>query len=59
MIASVHARLGEKEQAFIWLDKAVDERSSGIPNVKVEPSFDSLHSDPRFTKLLERMNLKP
>src|SRR6266436_4258661 len=58
-IASIHARLGNKDEAFTWLDKAVDERASGIPNLKVDPRFDSLHSDPRFAKLLQRMNLTP
>ena len=58
-IASVNARLGNKDEVFIWLDKAVDERASGIPNLKVDPVFDSFHSDPRFVKLLQRMNLTP
>ena len=58
-MASVDAKLGNKDEAFTWLNKAIDDRSSGIPNLKVEPAFDSLHSDPRFAKLLQRMNLTP
>ncbi|PWT81764.1 MAG: hypothetical protein C5B44_03240 [Acidobacteria bacterium] len=58
-IAALNARLGNKEEAFTWLDKAVDARASGIPNLKVDPVFDSLHSDVRFAKLLQRMNIAP
>jgi tetratricopeptide (TPR) repeat protein len=58
-LASLYARLGNKDEAFMWLNKAVDERASGIPNLKVDPKFDSLHSDPRFAKVLQRMNLTP
>ena len=58
-IASINAKLGNKDEAFTWLDKGVGERASGIPNLKVDPVFDSLHSDPRFVKLLQRMNLTP
>ena len=59
LIASVDAQLGNKEEAFAGLNKAIDERASGIPNLKVDPKFDSLHSDPRFAKLLARMNISP
>jgi DNA-binding winged helix-turn-helix (wHTH) protein/TolB-like protein len=58
-IAGTNARLGNRDEAFTWLEKAVDERSSGIPNLKVDPGFDNLHSDPRFAKLLARMNITP
>jgi TolB-like protein/DNA-binding winged helix-turn-helix (wHTH) protein/Flp pilus assembly protein TadD len=58
-IASLDARLGNKDDAFRWLEKGVDERASGIPNLKVDPVFGSLHSDPRWVKLLQRMNLTP
>jgi TolB-like protein/DNA-binding winged helix-turn-helix (wHTH) protein len=59
LIASINARLGNKDEAFVWLDKAIDERASGIPGLKVDPVFDGLHSDPRFAKLLQRMNITP
>ena len=59
VIAGVTLKLGKKDEALVWLDKAVETRASGIPNLKVDPIFDSLHSDPRFAKLLGRMNLTP
>jgi len=56
-IAVLYARLGEKEQALSWLDKAYEERSSSLVYLKVEPSFDSLRKDPRLVDLLRRINL--
>jgi Flp pilus assembly protein TadD len=56
-LALVHAGLGEKDKAFAWLDKAYEERSFSLINLKVEPRFDSLHSDPRFADLLRRIGL--
>lgn len=56
-IAVLYARLGKKEQAFDWLDKAYEERSSALVYLKVDPSFDSLRQDSRFTDLLRRIHL--
>ena len=59
IIAGEFLKVGKKDEALTWLDKAVETRASGIPNLKVDPIFVSLHSDPRFVKLLARMNLTP
>ena len=56
-LALVYAGLGDKDKAFAWLDKAYEERSFSLINLKVEPRFDSLHSDPRFADLLRRIGL--
>jgi Flp pilus assembly protein TadD len=56
-LALVYAGLGEKDKAFACLDKAYEEHSFPLHNLKVEPRFDSLHSDPRFSDLLRRMGL--
>jgi len=58
-IAADHAILGEKDQAFVWLEKAYAERSGFLPNIKAVRDFDSLHSDPRYADLLKRMGLPP
>jgi tetratricopeptide (TPR) repeat protein len=58
-IASNYAQLGEKDQAFVWLNKAIDARAAGVAMLKIEPGFDALRSDPRFVKALERVNLSP
>lgn len=59
VIASLYAALGEKDQAFIWLDKAYDAHDFILVMLKVEPMFDDLRSDPRFTVLLKRVGLEP
>jgi eukaryotic-like serine/threonine-protein kinase len=57
LIAVVYVGLGDKGQAFAWLDKAVQDRSFFLIWLKVEPLFDPLRGDPRFQELLRRMNL--
>ncbi|MCX6553693.1 MAG: protein kinase [Candidatus Aminicenantes bacterium] len=56
-IAAVYIGLGEKNQAFEWLSKALDERSGFLVYIKCDRRFDGLRSDPRFRDLLHRMNL--
>ncbi len=58
-IATIFAGLGEKDQAFVWLRKAFEERSSWLLSLKVEPMFDSFRSDPRFQDLLRSIGLPP
>jgi TolB-like protein/DNA-binding winged helix-turn-helix (wHTH) protein/Tfp pilus assembly protein PilF len=58
--AFIYTGLGEKDAAFKWLEKAFAEHVAGgaIP-LKVNPVFDNLRPDPRFTDLLRRANLVP
>ncbi len=56
-IALIYVGLGEKEQAFAWLEKAYHERSMEF--LKVDPQLDPLRSDPRFVELLRRTGLPP
>lgn len=59
-LATIYAGLGEKEQAFAWLEKAYEDRSGWLALwLKVDPKFDVLHSDPRFHDLLRRVGLAP
>jgi TolB-like protein len=55
-VAQSYMLLGDKEQALVWLDKAYDARS-GLNFIKVNPTWDSIRSDPRFGDLLRRMGL--
>ena len=55
--ALIYMGLGDKDQAFEWLNKTLDESPYRIAFIKVNPRFDSLRSDPRFTDLLRRMKL--
>ncbi len=50
-IAMIYARLGDRESAFAWLEKAQRERT-GLFFIKVEPVYDPMRSDPRFRDLL-------
>ncbi len=57
-VARECAMLGERDQAFEFLNKAVEERKWLIYNLNVEPAFDSLRNDPRFDDLVRRVGLK-
>jgi TolB-like protein/DNA-binding winged helix-turn-helix (wHTH) protein/Tfp pilus assembly protein PilF len=56
-IAMTYIGLGETDRAFEWLQKAFDARDWQMALLKVEPAFDALRSDPRFTALLQRVGL--
>jgi DNA-binding winged helix-turn-helix (wHTH) protein/TolB-like protein/tetratricopeptide (TPR) repeat protein len=58
-IADIHAALGDREQAFRWLDRAEAERSFHLIYLKVWPELDPLRADPRFEALILRLGLKP
>ena len=57
--AILYLGLGDKNGAFASLEQAYAERSASMPQMKMEPWFDPLRSDPRFQDLLRRMNLPP
>jgi serine/threonine protein kinase/Tfp pilus assembly protein PilF len=57
--AAVYVGLGEKDQAFIWLEKDFERRSGRLPNITLRFPFDNLRSDPRYADLVRRMGLKP
>jgi TolB-like protein/DNA-binding winged helix-turn-helix (wHTH) protein/Flp pilus assembly protein TadD len=56
-LANVYIGLGDKDQAFFWLEKAYQERSYYLAYLKVFPADDPLRSDPRIDDLLRRMGL--
>jgi tetratricopeptide (TPR) repeat protein len=55
--AVAYMDVGDKDRAFEWFEKGVEEHSMFIDELKVEPMYDSLRSDPRFTALLRKMRL--
>jgi tetratricopeptide (TPR) repeat protein len=57
-IALIYAGLGEKDEAFTWLENAYEERSFNMMKLKVEPRWRGLRTDPRFVDLLRRMGLQ-
>ncbi|MEP6920544.1 MAG: protein kinase [bacterium] len=57
LIALMHTALGERDDAFKWLDKGFRARSPWMTWLKVEPKFDPLRSDPRFIVLMQRVGI--
>ncbi len=57
-VAAVYAGLGDKDQAFVWLEKDFQVRSGRLARTIWEPYFESLRSDPRYADLRRRMGLK-
>ncbi len=58
-IAGIYAALGEREQAFAWLETAYREHSSSLPSVAFLSEFRSLLSDSRFADLVRRIGFDP
>jgi TolB-like protein/Flp pilus assembly protein TadD len=56
-LALLHIGLAEKEQSLDWLEKAYAERSSALIWLKINPTFESLRSEPRFIQLTQRVGL--
>jgi len=56
-IAAIHAALGDEDRAFKWLEHAYDGRDGWLIWLAVDPVFDDLRDDGRFTDLLDRIGL--
>jgi len=57
-VASIYANLGERDQAFDWFRKAVEDRSECLVWAKVSPWLDPVRSDPRFEALLRQVGFE-
>jgi TolB-like protein/DNA-binding winged helix-turn-helix (wHTH) protein/Tfp pilus assembly protein PilF len=57
LIATIYSQLGEKDQAFKWLERAYDARD--ISYLVPDPMMDPLRSDSRFANLIQRLHLPP
>jgi eukaryotic-like serine/threonine-protein kinase len=58
-VAEVHGARGEADAAFEWLERSYAQRDGGLPEMKVNPRFRSLHGDPRWGRFLMKMGLEP
>jgi hypothetical protein len=56
-IAAVHARLGDKDAAFEWLERAFQESATFLIFLKFHPLFDALYNDPRFDDLVKHIGI--
>lgn len=57
LIATLYDHAGRSDLALEWLEKAFDERSTGMVILAVEPFSDAVRNDSRLQELLRRMNL--
>ena len=58
-IASVYAYRGEADQAFEWLDKAVEYGDGGLGEIVTDNLFDKIHADPRWLAFLRKIGKAP
>ena len=58
-LARIYVGLGDKEQAFSYLEKAAEDRFGFLYDLRFTSHFDPLRDDPRFEKLLRGINLTP
>jgi TolB-like protein/Tfp pilus assembly protein PilF len=56
-IAFSYAWQGDKEQAFIWLDRAITQHDQGLLGFQNRPEFEKFKDDPRYHRVLQRMGV--
>jgi eukaryotic-like serine/threonine-protein kinase len=56
-IAQLYAELGDKDQAFLWLNTALQEHDWWLIGLKTDFALDSIRSDPRFAELVRKVGL--
>jgi len=54
-IGLIYVALGDKDEAFAWMDRAYEEREGWLLTLRVNPWLDPLRSDPRFDELVRRV----
>jgi hypothetical protein len=53
-----YARAGDDAEALDWLETAVEERTPWLPELKMDPGWDSVRSQPRFIAIMKRIGLE-
>jgi tetratricopeptide (TPR) repeat protein/DNA-binding winged helix-turn-helix (wHTH) protein len=56
-IALIYAALGDTENTFLWLERAMEDRSALLVFLAQDPMFDALHADRRFAALVRRIGV--
>ncbi|HEX6127234.1 MAG TPA: winged helix-turn-helix domain-containing protein [Pyrinomonadaceae bacterium] len=56
-IALVYSGLGDAENTFRWLNRAVDQRDLRLAFIKVEPKWNELRTDERFAEIVRRVRI--
>jgi len=55
--AKLHARVGNRKEALIWLGKAFQEHHNRLIYLKVEPDFEKMRSEPEYLNLMRKVGL--
>ncbi len=55
-IAIIYAGLGDRDNAFAWLERSFEDRAWIMDELNVNPLFDAFRGDPRFGDLIRKMN---
>jgi len=56
-LATIYAGLGDQDETFRLLEKGYQQRSAGMRYLAIDPFWDNIRSDPRYTDLLRRVGL--
>jgi tetratricopeptide (TPR) repeat protein len=58
LIALNYALAGDNSETLDWLERAVQERTPWLPELKMDPAWDALRSQPRFIAVLKKIGLE-
>jgi serine/threonine protein kinase/tetratricopeptide (TPR) repeat protein len=56
-IARIHAALGERDEAFTWLETTFETKPLALLQINSDPELDYLRPDPRFRDLVQRAGI--
>ncbi|MEP6617290.1 MAG: adenylate/guanylate cyclase domain-containing protein [Ginsengibacter sp.] len=56
-MALIYSSLDDKDTAFSWLQKSIDQHEESLCSLKIDPKIDPLRGDPRFNGLLKKIGL--
>jgi tetratricopeptide (TPR) repeat protein len=59
LIATIYAGLNRTDEAFAWLEKGIKQRDRLMVDVKVDPMYDVIRADVRFTPVVQKVGLPP
>jgi hypothetical protein len=57
LVAEVYAFRNQRDEAFVWLDRAYAQHEDDLPMTNLLPELKNLHSDPRYAAFLKKLNL--
>jgi tetratricopeptide (TPR) repeat protein len=56
-VAAVHSAAGQPDQAFVWLERSIEDREPWLVFTNVDPIFDDIRDDPRFVLIIDRIGI--